>query len=111
MKSNIWIRVIGILGVQTMVYLLIKHKVKDYSKWKPGFDEYGSTRKEKGSKGGMLLRISEDPNDVVVLLEWDNIENARRFTQSEGLKNKMEELGVIGKTDIFFLEKIEDVPV
>ncbi|MDW7732808.1 MAG: hypothetical protein SCH66_10325 [Methanolobus sp.] len=94
-----------------MVYMLVKHKVKDFSKWKPGFDEFGSKRKEKGSKGGMLFRTVEDPNDVTILLEWDNPENARKFSESKELKEKMEELGVIGKSDIFILDKIEDVPV
>jgi hypothetical protein len=35
-----------------MPYLLIRHKVKDYDKWKPVFDEHGSTRKANGSRGG-----------------------------------------------------------
>jgi hypothetical protein len=96
---------------KSMVYMFVKHKVKDFSKWKPGFDEYGSTRKEAGSKGGILLRTSEDPDDVVVLLQWDNIENASKFSKSQNLKKKMEELGVIGKTDILLLDKIEDVQV
>jgi hypothetical protein len=92
-----------------MVYVFIKHKVEDFSKWKPGFDDHGSTRKEAGSKGGMLFRTLEDPNDLVIIFEWDNIENARKFTESEDLKKKMQEVGVVGKPDIFFLEKIEDV--
>ncbi|WP_445475949.1 hypothetical protein ACT9XH_04240 [Methanococcoides methylutens] len=92
-----------------MAYLLVKHTVEDFSKWKLGFDDHESTRKENGSKGGMLFRTSEDPNSLVILLEWDNIENARKFSESDELKKKMEELGVITKPDIFFLDKIEDV--
>lgn len=57
----------------------------------------------------MLFRTSEDPNSLVILLEWDNIENARKFVESDELKKKMEELGVITKPDIFFLDKFEDV--
>ena len=94
-----------------MVYVLVRHKVKDYSSWKPGFDEHGSVRKESGSKGGMLFSTLEDSNDLFILLEFDNIENARSFIGSNELKKKMEEVGVVGKPDIFFLNKLKDVPV
>ncbi|WP_340820309.1 hypothetical protein [Methanolobus sp. WCC4] len=94
-----------------MVYVLIRHVVEDFSKWKPGFDEHGSTRKTSGSKGGMLFRTSDDPNSLAILLEWDTIENARKFTGSAELKQKMEEVGVISKPEIIFLDKIEDVMV
>ncbi|WP_406660610.1 antibiotic biosynthesis monooxygenase [Methanolobus sp. ZRKC3] len=92
-----------------MVYVLIKHTVEDFSKWKPGFDAHASVRKESGCKGGMLFRTSEDPNGVVVIFEWDTIENARKFIESPELKKKMEEVGVISKPDIFFLDKLEDI--
>ena len=94
-----------------MVYVLVRHEVKDYFSWKPGFDEHGSVRKENGSKGGTLFSALEDSNDLFILLEFDNIENARNFIESDELKKKMEEVGVVGKPDIFFLDKIEDVPV
>ncbi|WP_406657299.1 hypothetical protein V7O62_01720 [Methanolobus sp. ZRKC2] len=92
-----------------MVYLLVKHKVKDFSKWKPGFDEYSSKRKETGSKGGMLFRTSDDPNEVEILLEWDTLEDARKFNESKELEEKMKELGVIGNLDISVLDKVEDL--
>ncbi|WP_292466547.1 hypothetical protein [Methanolobus sp.] len=94
-----------------MVYVLIKHRVEDFSKWKQGFDENGSTRKANGSKGGMVFRTSEDPNSLAILFEWDSIENARKFTESAELKKKMGEVGVISKPEIIFLDKIEDISV
>lgn len=35
-----------------MAYLLVKHTVEDFSKWKVGFDDHEAIRKENGSKGG-----------------------------------------------------------
>lgn len=92
-----------------MVHVIIKHKVKDFSKWKLEFDDFSSVRKELGSKGGMLFRSSEDPNALMIIFEWDNVENARKFMGSEELKKKMEKAGVIVKPDIFLLDKVEDV--
>jgi len=52
-----------------MAYLLVKHKVKDFSKWKTGFDAHGSFRKKGGSKGGYMFRNEDDPNEVIVILK------------------------------------------
>lgn len=62
-----------------MPVMLIRHKVADYGAWKPLFDEHGTTRRANGSRGGRLFRSADDPNEVVVLLEWDDLERARFF--------------------------------
>lgn len=95
-----------------MTYLLVKHKVKDFSKWKPEFDEYSSIRKETGSRGGMIFRTSDDPNEVVILFDWDKLENVRELIESKELKQKnkeLEESGVISDMEMRILDKIEDV--
>lgn len=94
-----------------MPYMLVRHNVVDYENWKPIFEEHGSTRRESGSKGGLLFRNADDPNEVVILLEWDDLENARQFAQSEDLREIMQRYGVIGQPDIYFLEEVEEVPV
>lgn len=94
-----------------MSYLVIEHKVKDYPKWKEAFDAHASTRKAQGCKGGKLLRSTENPSEVVITFEWDNIDNARAFTQSDDLQKTMERAGVIGKPEFFFLEESELFPV
>ena len=86
-----------------MPYMLVRHKVEDYSKWKPMFDQHGATRKANGSKSAHVFRSADDPNDIVILFEWDNLENARRFTQSQDLREVMQQAGVSGPPDISFL--------
>lgn len=93
-----------------MAYLLVRHKHKDYEKWKKAFDEHSATRKTNGSKGGRLFRNADDPNEMVVIFEWDNLEKAKKFAQSEDMKKTMQRAGVIDKPDLYFLEEIERVP-
>jgi hypothetical protein len=46
--------------------------------------------------GGRILRNAEDPQEeVVVLLEWDSLQSARRCMESATLRRKFEEAGVI----------------
>lgn len=92
-----------------MVYVLVEHKVKDYEKWKPVFDEHGTFRKAGGGKESNLFRNIDDPNETVIIFEWDTIENARKFFESENLKNIMQKAGVVNKPAIFFLEEVETV--
>ena len=93
-----------------MTYLLVRHKDKDCEKWKKVSDEHSATRKTSGSKGGRLFRNADNPNEMVVIFEWDNLEKAKKFAQSEDLKKTMQQAGVIDKPDVYFLEEIERVP-
>lgn len=90
-----------------MAYLLVRHRVKDFAKWKPIFDEHSGTRKTSGSKSSHVFRNSNDPNEIVLLFEWDDIQKARQFAESEDLRRTMEREGVSGKPDVYFLEEIE----
>ena len=87
-----------------MPYGLFIAKVEDYKKWKSVFDKHAATRKAKGSKGGKVFRSADDPNQVVVLLEWDTLQKMRQFSQSEDLRERMKASGVIGQPEIHFLK-------
>ena len=91
-----------------MSYVIVKHKVVDYARWKPIFDADGANRQIGGSRGGQLFRSADDPNEVVMLFEWD-LEQARQYSQSEALRAKMREAGVLGSPDVYFLEEIEEL--
>jgi heme-degrading monooxygenase HmoA len=88
-----------------MVELIVRHKVQDYGRWKPLFDEHGAKRKAAGSKGGRLFRSEKDPNEVVILFEWEDLGKAHKFTESEDLRQTMERAGVVGKPELYFLEE------
>jgi heme-degrading monooxygenase HmoA len=94
-----------------MSYPLIRLNVKDYAAWRTVFDEYASTRRTSGSHGGQLFRSAADPNEVLVLWEWDSLEAARAFFQSADLRETMQKAGVQGKPEVLFLEEVEYVTV
>jgi heme-degrading monooxygenase HmoA len=92
-----------------MPYLLVRQKVTDYEKWKSAFDAHSLTRQANGSRGGQLFRNASDPNELVVLLEWDVLERARQFAQSEELHEVMQRAGVVDHPAISFLKDGEQV--
>jgi heme-degrading monooxygenase HmoA len=90
-----------------MPYLLVRHKIEHFPHWKTIFDEHAATRKASGSKGGDLFRIAHDPNEVVVLLEFETAEQARQFAQSEDLREKMKHARVAEEPNFYILENVE----
>jgi quinol monooxygenase YgiN len=94
-----------------MATFIVHHTVEDYAKWKPVFDQHAATRKAAGSKGGTLYRSADNPNELLIVWEWDSLANARKFAESPDLREVMQKAGVMGRPDIHFLEMIEDVKV
>jgi heme-degrading monooxygenase HmoA len=90
-----------------MSYILIQHSVEDYDKWKAVFDEQGATRQAAGSKGGFVLRNADDPNQITVLLEVDNLDDARAFAGSDDLHEAMQRAGVTGQPNVYFLDEAD----
>lgn len=85
---------------QVAAYLMVKHTVADYDKWKPFFDQDAERRKQHGSKGALVLRDAQKPNDVTIVMEWDSVENAQKFGQTPELKEIMQKAGVISEPQI-----------
>ncbi len=88
-----------------MAHLLIKHKVKDYNVWKKVFDGFINTRKAAGEKSYHILHPESEADNLLAIFEWDNLENARKFTNSSELKEVMGSAGVIGQPEVYFLEE------
>ncbi len=94
-----------------MPYLLVRHKVAEYAKWKPLFDQHAQTRKKSGSQGSQLFRNANDPNELLILFAWDDLNKARQFAESNDLREVMQKAGVIDQPDVYFLEALEEMPV
>ena len=90
-----------------MQYALIRHKIADYDNWKPVFEEHGASRRANGCSGHQLFRNINDPNELIILVEVDDLEKVRQFTQSEDLRDAMQRSGVSDQPDMYFLEELE----
>ena len=92
-----------------MSTLIIRHKVADFAKWKTAFDAHADTRRKAGSRGGKLYRSADNPNETLIVLEWDSVANARKFTQSSDLQETMKRAGVTDQPTLFFVDDGEPV--
>lgn len=88
---------------------MVIHSVEDYAKWKIVFDEHGTIRKAKGSKGATIMSNQNVSNQIIIISEWEDMEAAKNFAEAEDLKIAMQKAGVIGLPAIYYLEEIERV--
>jgi heme-degrading monooxygenase HmoA len=90
-----------------MTYVMAIQKIEDYQKWKQVFDEHGSVRKDKGSKGAIIYQSSNNPDELVIITEWETLKDAKNFSMAEDLKIAMKKAGVKGLPQLHYLEEIE----
>ena len=86
-----------------MNYVMIRHKVKDFKKWKAAYDAHGPAREGAGLKERVLLRNAKSRNDVWILFEANNLARAKAFCASADLRAAMKKAGVTGKPDLAIL--------
>jgi hypothetical protein len=84
-------------------FMLVRHKVKDFATWKPVYDAHAPKRKEAGLTERQLLRGTDDPGQVVVLFEAQDLARARAFANSDDLRDTMTRAGVQDRPDIYYL--------
>lgn len=87
-----------------MPYLLVRHKVRDFATWKPLFDSDESNRLQHGLRQKLVLRNADDPQEIVILMEADDLAKARQFSSSPDLREVMEKAGVTDRPDVYFLD-------
>lgn len=86
-----------------MITVLIQHKVSDFSRFKPVFDSAFQFRHDNGEESCKIFRSLTDPNDVTVMLTFPSAEGAQKFVNSDTLRTRMIEAGVVGEPNIHLL--------
>jgi hypothetical protein len=78
----------------------VVHTVKDYAKWRPGFDADSVNRKAAGGQDLAVGRNIDNPNSILVAVKISDIAKAKAFMADPKLKAAMDKGGVTGKPDI-----------
>ncbi|MBI2855818.1 MAG: antibiotic biosynthesis monooxygenase [Chloroflexi bacterium] len=89
-----------------MAHMLVRHKVESYTQWRPVFNEHESARKAAGCLRAQVFRSGNDPFEIFILMEWDELEKARQFAESQDLRETMERAGVADQPDIYFMHEV-----
>lgn len=91
--------------------IVVRHTVEDWEHWAEAFKDHAGMRAEYGSRGAHVFRNVDNPNDLVLALEWGNLEAAIGFGNSENLREAMVAAGVVGMPDIWYFNTEHTRPV
>ncbi len=87
-----------------MVHVIVRHKVADFNRWKQAFDAHLNRRMGAGETGFRIFHAVEDPRDVTLLLDWEGLDSARRFMNSDDLRQAMQQAGVVGTPEVNYVQ-------
>ena len=86
--------------------MIVKHKVADYAKWKPGYDAHDSVRLANGLHSYVIARGVDDSNLVLVAMIMDDVDKAKAMAADPGLKDVMKKAGVVGAPEIDYIHSV-----
>jgi hypothetical protein len=75
-------------------YIIVRNRITDYAQWKTGWDEAVATRRDGGVKSEQVFRNPGEPNEVLLLLEYESMDQARRFAASDSLREALKDSGI-----------------
>ncbi len=84
-------------------FMITREKVKDFAEWKAVYDSHKHARDAAGMTEKYLLQDVDDPNTVTLLFETEDLEKTKAFGHSDYLIKAMQESGVVGEPNIYFL--------
>jgi quinol monooxygenase YgiN len=88
-----------------MITMFVRHTVDDFDTWQKAVAEFAPTLKAKGVVGSAFYRSVDDPNDLTVSHEFETLEAARAFAQSDELRTARPKAGVDGAPKVWFAKQ------
>jgi quinol monooxygenase YgiN len=87
--------------------LFAHHTVVDFDAWKKGYDAYAPEQKKAGVLRKSVYRSVDNPNEVTVIHDFEDIQKAKAFAASPDLAALMARIGVQGKPQVWITTAAE----
>jgi len=91
-----------------MITVFVRHKVRDYDRWKSAYDGLAGFRKQKGVIGASVHR--DGSNGVIITHRFKDMNTAREFADSQELRSATMSAGVASPPEVWFGEDVEHTP-
>lgn len=85
-----------------MIRMFVRHPVSDFTRWKQAYDAFDAERKAVGVQGDAVFQAVDDPNDVTAWHDFETLQAAKAFAESNRLSEVMTEAGVAGEPAVWF---------
>jgi quinol monooxygenase YgiN len=88
-----------------MVTMFVRHSYADYDAWRAVYDDVESRHAEFGIRSATVYRTVDNPSEVTVLHDFDDLASAKAFIEGDTIRAAMAEAGVTGEPEVWFGEK------
>ena len=87
-----------------MAMSVVLHRVADYGAWRQVYESVADLQKAGGVTAESVHRMAGDPDNVLVIHEFETVEEARAFFENPDLLAAIQRGGVQGHPRIEFYE-------
>ncbi|MDQ0144732.1 hypothetical protein [Pseudarthrobacter niigatensis] len=87
-----------------MAVALVVHRVADYDAWRKVYDSVADMQKEGGVTQESVHRMVDDPNNILVIHHFNDVETAKAFFGREDLRDALQRSGVQGEPRVELFE-------
>jgi hypothetical protein len=89
-----------------MIFIYVRQTIGNLDRCKEAFDSQLAARQAGGATAEcVLLRNADDPQEIIVLMSWRDLRQARLFAQSVSWQIALQQMGVVGLPEVLFLEE------
>ena len=81
-----------------MASIVRRSRVEDYARWKTVYQAGEAARQAAGWRDLQVFRNPDDPNEIVILTEVDDVERARAYAESEEVRRRQRASGLLETT-------------
>ena len=91
--------------------MLTSYHIADWDQWKGVFDANEANRVANGFVAHHINRAEHDPNALSIYLAVGDVDAARAYGQSDGLRALMEEAGVVSPPEVLWVRPAAEAAV
>lgn len=92
-----------------MTTTLVRVAFENFEEWKRVFEESAELRRAFGSQGVRIFRNADEPNEAIVIAEYESPDQARQLFQSSEYREAISRAGVTGRPEVVFLSFVEEL--
>ena len=83
-------------GKRGGIFLVVRFRAPDYARMKRAFDDLQALRERHGARGHRILRLADDPQDYIVIIEFASVGGAQGFRAEPSLLRAIDAAGIEG---------------
>ena len=88
-------------------HIMVRYTVADFDKWLEVFESTEALREANGGKEWRVFRNEDKPDELIILLDWTDFEQARAYVQLPELVEVMSKAGVTSEPEVTFVDEVK----